>query len=393
MSKSDLSLDEIGLVETWLLIVGFFTFFWIIGFSQTFLSQKKLNQWLFFKIIFSFSLVSALFASLVSHLFTELSTFSVILLGLNILLLGPSSYIEYQLLKTEKSQSSFLISSITFGLSIVLAFVAIFKFAQLEIVLLAITLATLLRFIIALPIFYSAPANEQNSDSAQSFLKLSYPLILATLIGGGAAYLDGFLVLHFFENDDLAIFRYGAREFPLFLIAASSLSNVFIKNFSEETLSDTAREIKLKSQKYIFTLFPIAIVLMWSSTYVFQWVFSPEFEQSAFIFNVYLLTLSSRFLFPQSLLIGAGKNRNILKFSVVELLVNLLLSIIFLRLWGLVGIAIATVAAFMLEKILLAAKVKKELGISFYEYTPVATWTIGSIILLASFCLHFFIFK
>jgi O-antigen/teichoic acid export membrane protein len=391
MSKSSLALNEIGIIETWLLFTGFFTFFWVNGLSQSYLANYNISKNHFFSLTILLSLIFGI-ASLITYhsLNTVSNNFFSILLFVNIFFVGPSSFLEYELLKSNLPSRSFLISILSFLFSIVLFSVVIFYKASISTILISITSVSILRFAISLTIFKPSFNFAQVITQNKSLLSVSSPLIFAALIGGGAAYLDGFIVLFYFESQDLAIFRYGAREFPIFMVAAASLSSIFIKQIGESNIYDSMEKIKEQSKKYIICLFPLAIVLMWTSPIIFEWVFSTQFIQSAFIFNAYLLTISSRFLFPQSLLIGADKNHNILKFSIFELIVNLVLSLILFQYLGLVGIAIATVVAFMFEKVFLAIRVKKELGISFKSYTPVEYWIVGTVVLYASFALHYF---
>ena len=51
-------------------------------------------------------------------------------------------------------------------------------------------------------------------------------------------------------------------------------------------------------------LYPLSIVLLWVSEFLFVQVFDPAFRESAAIFNVYLLILTNRLIFPHTVIIG-----------------------------------------------------------------------------------------
>ena len=117
-------------------------------------------------------------------------------------------------------------------------------------------------------------------------------------------------------------------------------------------------------------IFPLTVLVMATSHLFYPVLFNAEFAESATIFNIYLLLVTSRFLFPQVILIGMERTRSIIMASSVELLLNISLSLILVRFWGLPGIAFATVVAYALEKVMLAISVKRHLGIGVREYVP-----------------------
>jgi O-antigen/teichoic acid export membrane protein len=118
---------------------------------------------------------------------------------------------------------------------------------------------------------------------------------------------------------------------------------------------------------------------------LFVFVFSSDFEGSAQIFMIYLLLISSRLLFPQTVAVGLGKNKVLLFISVIELAVNVGLSLLLLKPFGLEGIAMATVVAFMLDKILIAAYLYYNQGISPKRYTPLPTYFFWLLMLLLTY--------
>ena len=68
------------------------------------------------------------------------------------------------------------------------------------------------------------------------------------------------------------------------------------------------------------------------------------------IFNVFLLVIISRLIFPQTILIAFGKTKMVLLISVLETILNIILSVIFVQYFGLIGIAFGTFLAYLFEK-------------------------------------------
>jgi O-antigen/teichoic acid export membrane protein len=149
------------------------------------------------------------------------------------------------------------------------------------------------------------------------------PLIGTSLIAGSAAYIDGFIVKNYYNAETFAIFRYGAKEFPLFLIVASAFSNSMIPEVAKEgNLSNALIQIKESSRKMVIRFFPIAIVLLLTSQYLFPAVFNKDFFESHMVFDIYLLLIISRFIFAQTILIGLKQQKIVFWVSIAELVVN-----------------------------------------------------------------------
>jgi Na+-driven multidrug efflux pump len=85
-------------------------------------------------------------------------------------------------------------------------------------------------------------------------------------------------------------------------------------------------------------------------------------------------------IFPQTILIGLKHSKIILTGSFLEIIINVTLSILFINLWGIIGVAIATVVAYFFEKLLLVYLVYKKLNILPTHYIPVKLHFIYSFI-------------
>ena len=83
--------------------------------------------------------------------------------------------------------------------------------------------------------------------------------------------------------------------------------------------------------------FPLTIMLLLTSPFIYIYGFSPSFFFSAQIFNIYLLLIISRVLFPQTILTGMGKNKYLLVSAIIEIVINVSLSIYLAGRMGLPG--------------------------------------------------------
>jgi O-antigen/teichoic acid export membrane protein len=162
---------------------------------------------------------------------------------------------------------------------------------------------------------------------------------------------------------------------------------------NQEVLDETLIMIKRKSLQYIRYLFPFAILMLISSQFFFQYVFNKYFFQSYKVFDIYLLLIISRFVFPSTVLMGFKKNKIILNISLIELLINISVSLLLVKFIGFIGVAYGTLIAYFSERIMLAIYIKKELSIPFSKYIPIKDLVIFSSILILVFIAKLVIYQ
>jgi len=205
-------------------------------------------------------------------------------------------------------------------------------------------------------------------------LKLCSPLIIGILISGSADYIDSFLVIHYFGNESFAIFKYGAKEFPLSLLLANSLSLAMVPSITKrENFQEGLSDLKSQSTRLMNVLFPVTWIFLLSSKFLYPIIFSSHFQQSAGIFNIYLLLVISRTIFPQTVVMSLQKRSIILNTAYWEILINVVSSYLLMLKFGILGIAYGTFIAFLSEKLILAFRLKK-LGFDFQTYTNYYRW-------------------
>ena len=222
----------------------------------------------------------------------------------------------------------------------------------------------------------------------QSWVEIAWPLVLYAILGGLLPAFDGWLVGYFFDGDEkmFAVFRYGAQELPLALALTNAFSNVMVVEVARDPRAALPL-IKAKSLRLFHVLFPLSIVLMLLSPVLFPWIFNADFAESATIFQVYLFVIISRLVFSSTIMIGLKANRALTWIGGLELLTNLILSYFLGRTFGLAGIALGTLIAFSMEKILQSLFLYRKQGISPKEYLDFK-WYFGySALLLLAFLL------
>jgi len=223
-------------------------------------------------------------------------------------------------------------------------------------------------------------------------LKLSAPLILSIFVSGSAEYIDGLIVKAKFNDMFFALYRYGAKELPVLLIVANTFSTAMISSIATN-LETGLNELKQKSSKLMHIFFPITMVLMLLSPVIYRYVFSESFVYSSTIFNIYLLLIIPRVLFPQTILTGMQQTRYLLVSAILEIGLNVSLSIYLAGKIGLPGIAIGTFIAYSFDKIFLIAVNYFAYGIKPSSYIKGLPFIAYSVSTLLAFAVSQYLFK
>jgi O-antigen/teichoic acid export membrane protein len=219
--------------------------------------------------------------------------------------------------------------------------------------------------------------------------RYSWPLVLTLAAGYGMDTIDGLFVSHFYDAGYFPVFRYGAREMPLSALLLSSLSVAMIPGLMQNSLQ--SREIYERATRLMHILYPVSFVLMVLSPWIFPLLYSEAYTDSAYIFNIYLLILASRILLPQTYTMALQKHKVVLLSGVLELILNVILSFAFMSLWGVYGLALATVLAYFFQKIFLLLYNKHYLGIPYFSYINWRYYVGYNVLLLAFFGLSFYL--
>jgi O-antigen/teichoic acid export membrane protein len=398
LSKSELGKTNIGHYETFLLIAGAFTFFWVNGFLKVMMplsaevGEEKKGILVFnsFLVLFLFSILSAILAILLNHPFSEylLNGNEVpmpLILGGYILFNSPALMIEYIYLINNRPKSIMIYGMVMFGLQILAVGIPPFFGYGLNTVLLALLFTTVIKFGWLLVVMKQYSKIGVDIPILKEFLVLGAPLVLSTLLSSSASYIDGFIVTSKFSPDDFAIFQYGARELPLALLLTNSLSMAMLPRFAQKDIESPLAEFRSEVYRLHWILFPVSILLLLTSHWFFPLVFNPQFEASAIIFNISLLLVISRVLFPQTLLIAKKMNKAIVWASFFEICVNVGFSLWLASLFGIKGVAYGTLIAYIFEKIYLMIACKKILNISPAKYLPLKIYLISTTLLIFTF--------
>lgn len=217
------------------------------------------------------------------------------------------------------------------------------------------------------------------------FLELwpaTWPLIMYAVSIGVARSFDAWLVARYFDEASFAIFRYGAREFPLVIAFAAGLSTIMIPKLKG---TEALGELKSRSTRLMHLCYPVVAVVMLFSPVLFEQLFGLDYKESALIFNIYLLLTLTQLVFPQTVLMARGDTKTLWYISLAELIVNVIASLVLLKYFGLIGIAWGTLIAFVFEKIILLIFARKKYGIRTTQLLNYQVLAVYAVLLIAIF--------
>ncbi len=400
-TKSYLSTSEIGIYESLIFIASALTFFWIAGISQSLLSLYKdpgrdnksdafFNSFL---LMSGFSLLAFVILRIFIHQFSDYfnlpdSVHLVKLISVYMLFASPSYLLEYIYLLKNQPKKLISYGLISYTLQLFLVVLPVFLDYPLIMAVRGLVLIAFLRFVWLIIILLKNSRISFNLSFIKEHLHLGLPLILSTMLSGAGVYIDGLIISEYFDAATFAVFKYGAKEFPLFFLLATAFSNSMILVIKTgEKLEYGLKMIKEKSLKMMHFLFPLAVILVLTSHVLYPFIFNENFIESASVFNIYILLLIFRLVFPQTLIIGLRKTKTLFYFSIVEVVVNVGVSLMLIRSFGIMGVAFGTIVAYFIEKALLVIYIKTKLKIAVTKYIPVFALTAYSVVLIVFFLL------
>jgi O-antigen/teichoic acid export membrane protein len=416
MTKWGVSIKDIGIYETFMFVSYTVSFFWITAFLQGILTHypsvsESEKQSYVFNIFLIFNTLSILIF-LILYLFPQQSLFILTaksdtqyfnIFTLYLLFFLPPFMLESVWAVEDRPLSILIVSIIT---NVLLLFCVIYPIHQNRDFLgcfYIMVIVALLRYIILIFNVIHRGNFTFSIKIIKDFLKITTPLMGYAFVGGFITAFTTWLISWYYVNsfEQFAIYRFGAREFPIINAMTTGLSSglipILIKKFDEVNVKNATKTsfqaintegvtvLKEKTLRLWHILFPLSIVLMLFSKPLFGLVFNEQMIKAAPVFQVFLLLLISRALFPQTLLMALKETKIMFWMSIIEGLCVVIMSFTFIYLFGMIGVAWALVLGFLIEKAMMVLFLKKNYNINFKDYTHVNYYLFYTFALLVSY--------
>lgn len=385
LSKFLYSKNDIGIYESFLLIASVFSFFWLSAIFNTIFSEEQTDQAknknikLAFWSIHILSILVIIIITISNSLIKYLDSSHFNLLVLYIFFNNPSFIVENKFLLFKQNKPILIYGFFYLLFQICATLFIVINGYNTYYVILFLVLFAAIRYIIALIIVFKNKSKIHTLDLWKLIIKSS-PLLISFFISGIAEYIDAFIIKYNFGNSELTLFRYGSREIPFVYILANSLSTSMIPNIRAD-LKNGLVELKNRSSYLMHLAFISTILLVLSCQYWYPFIFNNSFKDAIPYFLISSLLIISRCIFPQTIIQAKQDSKIILIISIIELIINISSSLIFLHFYGAIGIVFGTVISFIIEKIMLTIYVYNKYQIYPSNYIQLNTYTIYSLIL------------
>lgn len=178
-------------------------------------------------------------------------------------------------------------------------------------------------------------------DEIQNILKYSIPLATASTFGVITIQLHSLIVATMCDPEDFAIYVNGAIELPIIGIVTANITAVLFGEMAKECAAKNYHKVlelfKIASTKSACIIFPTAVFFLINAENLMVFMYGNQYSASSIPFMLYLAILPSRIVVYGAAMMALGMQKKILLRSIVDLVLNLVLSIILVRYIGAIG--------------------------------------------------------
>lgn len=198
-------------------------------------------------------------------------------------------------------------------------------------------------------------------------MKYAIPIGLASAVGMINIEFDKFIIGHFCNEDEMAIYANASKALPVSLIAGSIsmvLMPTIIRKVSEGRSSEAAKMWGNAIVVSLDILMTIVFALLVFAPEVVEFIYSEKYLAGTNIFRIYCTAYLLECTYWGTMLNAKGKTKYILYGSIISCTINIVLDLALFNIFGIKGPAIATVISqgclvvfqFLMSKKLLSVK-------------------------------------
>ena len=189
-----------------------------------------------------------------------------------------------------------------------------------------------------------------------SQIKYCIPLGMAGMLGAISLSLDKMIVSAMCPPEQFAVYVNGAMEIPLVGILTASVTAVLLPDFVRAHATGRHEELKTlwhrAMLKCLLVFLPVMAFVLVMAPELMRVLYSAGYEASAYPFRVYCLRLPIRATNFGAVLMAMGLTRMVTWGAAANLVLNALLSILFIRMLGPTGAAWAMLVSIILLALL-----------------------------------------
>lgn len=190
----------------------------------------------------------------------------------------------------------------------------------------------------------------------RKIMYFSIPMAIATACGSLLKSIDSIMIGKFFDTVYFGIYSAVGKELPFSLVSTAIITVIrprIVILYNNQKTKIYAFELWQKSielSAIITWCFCFAALLVSKELLIF--LYSDKYLEGLIVFRIYIILQMIRITYYGMIINASGKSKLILKFSIFTLMLNIVLNILFLLLFGFCGPAIASVLSFFIMGII-----------------------------------------
>lgn len=230
---------------------------------------------------------------------------------------------------------------------------------------------------IAIYLLQLQPNSDDPTPTVRPWLETSRPLVSYATVAALITAVDPWIVNYWYNGDEaiFAIFRYGVRELPLLAALITGMTAVAIPLIARDRPAGLTL-LRDQSRQLFHYVFALTATMMLTADYWWTLVFTETFAASLPIFRTFLLVVGCRLVFAMSVLTALSETRWLYLLSLLELLVNIIVSLLLAPHFGVLGIVGGTVIASYFHEFCLIWHLRTRQRIRWREYADLR-WYLG----------------
>lgn len=196
----------------------------------------------------------------------------------------------------------------------------------------------------------------------KEILKYSIPMSLYVLTNALSKNMDKMVIGYFAGSENLAIYSIASKELP-FHILTSSFLTVLVPYITRYIANKDYQNASSAFSKYIQISYMVTIIIsvgsIATSRDLMLILYDSKYLVGVRIFSIYIIVDMMKFANVSLIFAVTGKAKELLCYSGIALILNLILNIVFYKFFGLIGPAISTVLiTFALSSVMLIRDAK-----------------------------------
>lgn len=223
-------------------------------------------------------------------------------------------------------------------------------------------------------------------------LIFSLPLGIASIIGVVTAQLDKLIISTYFTPEQFAVFAVGAAELPFIFIIANSVNSVILPAMNKCTTKEQISSLYNGAvRKNALLIFPLFVFCFLFATPIIRFLYSDKYIEAVKYFRIYLFSMPLRIATYGIVFQVCNRTKYIFSISVITLILNIVLSIILIRLIGMKGPALSTTIATFINVSMYIGFIKSKLHFELRSLFPLKALFLTMLAALTTGIVCFFI--